>query len=469
MTKMVNGYIDKDEWLEETVRRRMGGVSGRKVVSVNGGEGEQCGDGSDSMEIDGEGYRIDDGDGDGMDIHGGEGGGMGDDGEVGGGDGMGGDGEVRGGESDGDDGRSEGTGANGTAQAAGNGLPAFAEKPGVVPDMTGKKPVDYYRLFVTDSLLQNVLDETNRYGEQYVEAHQDHLTDHPRERAHNFVKRKFSMSELLRVIVLIITMGIVDLPSLKDYWSTSWPFCTSHFSKLLSRDRFFLFLKFLHLADNTQQAARDQPGYDKFFKIRPFMDPLISSFQEMFVPQKQLSIDEAMISFKGRLSFLQFLPKKPKKWGMKVWALADSKMGYVWNWKLYCGKEDKEGPEPLGERVVVGLLTGLENKGYHVYFDNFYTSPTLCKRLLTLGFGSCGTVRLDRRNIPATFKAAAPKKGVIATYHDEAILRLKWKDKRFVSMLSTIHGDSMVSKDRRSRQAPAGVETVQKPHVIGDL
>ena len=138
----------------------MGGVSGRKVESVNGGEGEQCGDGSDSMEIDGEGYRIggDDGDGDGMDIHGGEGGG------------MGGDGEVGGGECDRDDGRSEGTGANGTAQAAGNGLPAFAEKPGVVPDMTGKKPVDYYRLFVTDSLLQNVLDETNRYGEQYVEA-----------------------------------------------------------------------------------------------------------------------------------------------------------------------------------------------------------------------------------------------------------------------------------------------------------
>ena len=151
---------------------------------------------------------------------------------------------------------------------------------------------------------------------------------------------------------------------------------------------------------------------------------------------------------------------------MKAWALADSKMGYVWNWKLYCGKEDKEGPEPLGERVVVGLLTGLENKRYYVYFDNFYTSPTLCKHLLTLGFGSCGTVRLDRRNIPATFKEAAPKKGDIATYHDEAILGLKWKDKRFVSMLSTIHDDSMVSKDRRSRQAPAGVETVQKPHVI---
>ncbi len=135
----------------------------------------------------------------------------------------------------------------------------------------------------------------------------------------------------------------------------------------------------------------------------------------MFVPNKNLSIDEAMISFKGRHSFLQYLPKKPKKWGMKAWALADANLGYIYNWKLYCGKEEG-GREPLGHRVVTGLLAGLERKGYHVYFDNYYTSPTLCKRLLTLGFGSCGTVRLDRKGIPKSFKGATPNKGDIGTY-----------------------------------------------------
>ena len=111
----------------------------------------------------------------------------------------------------------------------------------------------------------------------------------------------------------MITMGIVDLPSLKDYWGTSWPFCTPQFSKLLSRDRSFLQLKFLHQADNTKQAGRGQPGNDKLFKLRPFIDPLIQSFQQMFTPQQQLSIDEAIISFKDCLSFLQYLPKKLKK------------------------------------------------------------------------------------------------------------------------------------------------------------
>ena len=81
-----------------------------------------------------------------------------------------------------------------------NGLPVFAENVGVIPDMTGKEPVDYYRLFITDSLLQNVLDETNRYGEQYVQSHQDYLTSHPRARSHDFVKRRFTMRELLQLI-----------------------------------------------------------------------------------------------------------------------------------------------------------------------------------------------------------------------------------------------------------------------------
>jgi len=100
-----------------------------------------------------------------------------------------------------------------------------------------------------------------------------------------------------------------------------------------------------------------------------------------------------------------------------------------------------------------------------VYFDNFYTSPALCKRLLTLGFGSCGTVQIDRWNIPAKFKEAAPKKGEIATY-DGKLLGLKWKDKRLVCMLSTIHDDSMVTKQRCTRLVSGGVETIQKPKVI---
>ena len=60
-----------------------------------------------------------------------------------------------------------------------------------------------------------------------------------------------------------------------------------------------------------------------------------------------------MIAFKGSLSFLQYLPKKPHKWGRKAWDLADAKNGYTWNWKLYTGKEEGQAETELAHRVVM--------------------------------------------------------------------------------------------------------------------
>ena len=46
------------------------------------------------------------------------------------------------------------------------------------------------------------------------------------------------------------------------------------------------------------------------------------------------------------------------------------------------------------------------------------------------------------------------------------VLALQWKDKRVVTMLSTMHDASMVQKQRRSRHAPRGTENVMKPTMI---
>ena len=44
---------------------------------------------------------------------------------------------------------------------------------------------------------------------------------------------------------------------------------------------------------------------------------------------------ETMISFKGRLGFIQYMPKKPTKWGLKAFVLSDA---HIYNWNLYMGK-----------------------------------------------------------------------------------------------------------------------------------
>ena len=61
----------------------------------------------------------------------------------------------------------------------------------------------------------------------------------------------------------------------------------------------------------------------------------------MYVPGKEISVDESMIGTKSRLSFLQYMPNKPTKWGVKVWVCSEAKTGYIHKFKIYTGKEQQ--------------------------------------------------------------------------------------------------------------------------------
>ena len=116
-------------------------------------------------------------------------------------------------------------------------------------------------------------------------------------------------------------MECIHYPAIEDYWSTSWPFATVTFSSVLKRDRFSLVLKFLHLNDNSKYITENQSAY---------------------TPGHEIVLDESMIGFKGRMGFLQYMPKKPTKWGLKAFVVADSVTDYGCNWKLYIGIKTKK-------------------------------------------------------------------------------------------------------------------------------
>ena len=201
------------------------------------------------------------------------------------------------------------------------------------------------------------------------------------------------------------------------------------------------------------------------------MEKVIANFMRAYVPHKNLSVDESMIAFKGRLSWVQYMPKKPHKWGLKAWVLADSANGYVWNWELYTGKiQGRDDGKGLSHHVVMSLTKPLERKGYNIFCDNFYSSPLLFADLLKAGFGACGTVRANRKELTETFKSKKLKKGQVYTEMamDDSVLCLKWKDKRDVLLLSTLHDDSMVEVQRRSRFVTGGTEKIWKPKAVDE-
>ena len=65
------------------------------------------------------------------------------------------------------------------------------------------------------------------------------------------------------------------------------------------------------------------------------MDHLAAVYPQYYFPSRYLSIDEMLVGTRCRVVFLQYLPKKPTKFGIKVWINSEAKSGYVLNFQIY--------------------------------------------------------------------------------------------------------------------------------------
>ena len=271
--------------------------------------------------------------------------------------------------------------------------------------------MNIFRLFLTDELLDVVVQETNRYAE---EAPQRPLQRNSR--YHYW--QETSRAEMAVFLALKLAMGITVQPLVADHWRTDWLFETPGFAKVMSRRRFQLLSSCLHFVNNAT-AVRDEHGrhVDPLFKVRPVLSRLTRSFRSLYQPRQQVAIDEQMIAFKGRLSFKQYLPKKPTKWGLKAFVLAESATGYVFEYDVYTGKhrtadssdedEDDEA-DATGTKGVVRKLVRHLGAGHTVFMDNFYSSPKLFQHLASSQrMASVGTVRINRRGLPQAVKQVA--------------------------------------------------------------
>ena len=93
-------------------------------------------------------------------------------------------------------------------------------------------------------------------------------------------------------------MRVLRKTFLRDYWSLCPIIHTPYAASVgMSRDRFLALLTMLHLNNNDAKAAREQPGCDPLFKIRPIIDTLMTKFQDIYAPEEQLTIDEAICLF----------------------------------------------------------------------------------------------------------------------------------------------------------------------------
>lgn len=180
-------------------------------------------------------------------------------------------------------------------------------------------------------------------------------------------------------------------------------------------------------------------------KIKMFATKTIMNFQHLYTrrPGKQLSLDESLMAYRGRLSFRTY-------------------DGYILNFVIYEGKSTvTDANESKLKKLVLNLMGPYLNKGHELYMDNYYNSVSLSNTLLMCNTHTTGTLRKDRKENPNELFKKLLAKGEHIWQRKRKVYVSAWKDKRPVYMITTNHHPHLVvSRNRYGKQQIKPIEVV---------
>ena len=145
-----------------------------------------------------------------------------------------------------------------------------------------------------------------------------------------------------------------------------------------------------HLNDNTREKKKGEQGFDALHKIRSLLNILADKFKNSYYPEEGITIDGGMC-FSG---FKVYMANKPNKYGMKLYILAESRTGYIYNFEVYHGRDENIDNGAAG--MVKRLLGDLNSKSHTDYIDRFYTSVQLAEELAESNTGLVGRVMKNK-------------------------------------------------------------------------
>ena len=151
---------------------------------------------------------------------------------------------------------------------------------------------EIFHTFLGNDFWEMVSAETNKYANQcFCNA--------------NYKKKIYddkwidtTPDEMKAYFALCILMSQVRKPKIKWYWSKRAVIETPIYSITMPFKRFFLISRFLHFSDN--EAANKE---DRICKIRNIVEYLNSKFLSNYVPDEDISLDESLMKFRGRLAY----------------------------------------------------------------------------------------------------------------------------------------------------------------------
>ena len=312
-------------------------------------------------------------------------------------------------------------------------------------------PANIFKYLIDDTIIDNIVENTNiRIESEKTEDYQRH---------HN-IEHEFTNDEMYSYIGMLILLGVLKKREIEvpDLWQegTESVHRIDHICATMSCERF----KFLsrHITfDNIETRLQRAQSDPKFFKFRQVHDHIREKCKSAYEPGRDTSIDEELYPFRGRFRARQYMPKKPAKYGIKIWELVDSTTKYLVNFDVYLGKESEAVTKNLGEKVVLNLTETMHGTARNITIDNFFTSKSVAVNLWGLGLTVVGTIRDNRRElIPDVMPNRRRELYSSRFYFSDYLSLISYVPKKgkCVNLISTQHHDKHISEQEEDRQKP---------------
>ncbi|RZF41384.1 hypothetical protein LSTR_LSTR000098 [Laodelphax striatellus] len=345
-----------------------------------------------------------------------------------------------------------------------------------LPGFDRGSELHYFQLFFTDELFLQIINETNRYAQEKIKANTP-LTKNST--WHSWID--LTLPEFKAFLGVIMNMSLNPKPEMEDYFSSDWLDYQTFFKDIIfSKERFFQIFWTLHLSP-PNNIGPVLGTVTRSGKVKRVVQYLEKKFREYYCPSDTVSIGESTIDFKGRVAFKVYNKDKPNKWGIKVFVVSDAVNGYVCAMEPYMGSittSNLDRPELLAtSRIVLSLIQKLQQtygsvEGLKVFTDRYYTSVELAKELYLKKIHLTGTVNRNRKGLPREIRIKPKlKRGEMLSLRkdndndDPSFIHvLEWKDKRPVTVLTTLYDNKT---EIVKRIVKGGVEeSIIKPSII---
>lgn len=306
---------------------------------------------------------------------------------------------------------------------------------------------DSVRLFLTDQILDILVQNTNSYAAN----HREQAVITSSARPWTPVTRR----DLVRFLGLQLYMGQHITADRSSYWRP--PHCLG---TTMARDRFAQIFRYFTIRDasiSPQRANEDA----RTWRLEPVLSIIRRLFISQTIPSSYVVVDESIQLFKGHSIHTTKCPGKPVDEGYKYWVLACG--GYVITFLFHSGTNGPEGTKKTGGNVqtTIGIehlpptkLVVLRMAQYLIatwghlpqrflcFMDNLFLDGVLARALLHIGVLCCGTTRKNCKDFPAALLAIKNANQILVwdsytAVVDHGVLYAVWQDNNAVLLTTT--------------------------------